>query len=228
MCWKVYDRPEYGIAIFISMIMRGLRAASITFTQAALKMYVDAVLVFMLLLSVAFLIIGVSERASHAASVSRIGEGREWDYFKGAQEPPRKWSHIGFNGSGWQRGQSGFGYGNIRSRTILGNMRGNYKRVYARREFTVGAPSAVIKMSLSVICDGSFRAYLNGIEVSRNIVGLQALDDGAVKARPMQIDISGFAHELLRGVNVISVQCDNNDIDSEDYSFIPSFEVIEK
>lgn len=108
-------------------------------------------------------------------------------------------------------------------------MRGNYLTFYARKDFIIDNPAAVTKMILSLVCDGPFIAYLNGIEVFRTNT-VQISDTGQSIGRPVlePIDISGFAHELLPGGNVLAIQCDNDDIASGDYSFIPLFEVFGK
>ena len=110
--------------------------------------------------------------------------------------------------------------------TSLEGMRGNHKSVYVRKEFAVNDPRKVQTMTLSVICDGPFIAYLNGIEILRNKVGMLVPDQAGGEDQPLKIDISGFAHELLRGINVVSFQCENDDVDSNDFNFVPFFEII--
>ncbi len=43
-----------------------------------------------------------------------------------------------------------------------------------------------------------------------------------------QLDISGFAHELFPGTNVLGIQGFNDDIDSSNFSFIPLFKIVEE
>jgi len=168
---------------------------------------------------------GISEHTSLAASTStlKIDEGAEWHYFKGTQKPPYGWNSSGFNVSSWQKGPSGFGYGKGTNRTYLGDMKGKYLTVYARREFTADY-QGISSMSLYVSCDGPFVAYLNGIEVIRNSAGLGGISDQS----PERLDITGFAHELFPGINVLSVECSNDDINSDDFTFIPFFDLTEK
>ena len=63
-------------------------------------------------------LIGVFTYAANAATVDVI-EGDEWYYFKGTEEPPYKWNHIGFDkGAGdWFKGRTGIGYGHQSVRT---------------------------------------------------------------------------------------------------------------
>lgn len=149
-----------------------------------------------------------------AQSVVNIVEGDVWRYFKGAEDPPYKWNHIGFDDSSWLSGPSGFGYGDGYYNTVLNDMQANYESIYVRREFTVSNPAAVTGITLSVVCDGPFKAYLNGIEVIRS--NFQIYEE---------LSISGFAHELFPSVNVLAIQCFNDDINSNNFSFMPSFKV---
>jgi hypothetical protein len=166
--------------------------------------------------------------SAHAASVPGNGKGREWSFFKGNQKPPRKWNHEEFDDSHWMKAAKGVGYGKGRSSFILDDMKGKYRRVYGRRHFYVQNPQAVREMSISVVCDGPFAAYLNGMRVIRNVKGLSR--PNPVKGEnPIgeELDISGWAHELNSGLNVLSVQCDNDDIDSRNFIFIPSLNIVE-
>jgi len=148
-----------------------------------------------------------------------IKDGDEWQYFKGVEKPPRYWNQNGFDASSWLKGSAGLGYGTPLNKTPLDDMQGNYTTVYARHEFLIKNIYIVTGMTLSVICDGPFKAYINGVEVISN----SAVNNTTVE----ELDISGFIHELLPGNNVLSVQCTNDDIRSKDFTFIPYFDVYE-
>jgi hypothetical protein len=169
-----------------------------------------------LILLILNLIAGVY--TAHGARTLNISDGDEWHYFKGTVEPPNKWNHIGFDDSAWQTGPSGFGYGVGKHNTLLSDMRGKYKSVYIRREFTVVNYHRISRLILSVVCDGPFVAYLDGIEAIRS--NRRQLGD--------PLDLSGFAHELDHRINVLAIKCSNDDIDSDDFSFIPSFQLHEE
>jgi hypothetical protein len=147
-----------------------------------------------------------------------IGEGDTWHYFKGTVEPPRNWTQIGFDDSSWEKGRAGFGYGPGKHNTLLSDMRGKYKSIYVRKDFIVTDYRKIASLNLSLICDGPFIAYLDGIE--------------ALRSRRRQTgesyDLSGFAHELDHHTNVIAIKCSNDDINSDDFSFTPSFQLDEK
>lgn len=159
-----------------------------------------------------------------------IKKGDEWRYLKGTKNPPRGWNQSGFDDSNWQRGPSGFGYGRamargkdretleIRNKTKLEDMWSKYSGIYVRRDFTIDDIHAVTNMALSVDCDGPFIVYLNGIEVIRNVSGLP--DE--------PLDVSGFIHEMFPGENILAIEGYNDEVDSDDFSFTPEFELTER
>ncbi len=149
--------------------------------------------------------------------VINIVEGDVWRYFKGGKNPKSKWNRISFDDSGWHSGPSGFGYGDSNNNTVLDDMQGKYTSVCVRREFTVDNPDAITRMTLTIDSDGAFIAYLNGIKVIQSKVKMNEA-----------LDISGFAHELFPGTNVLCIQGFNDKIDSDDFTFIPTFKLIEE
>jgi hypothetical protein len=167
-----------------------------------------------------FLIPSYAGTAQSRQSVS-VSEGDEWHFMKGYSTPGRIWTRNGFDDSDWQKGPSGLGYGRNGVNTNMNDMKGNYKRVYARKKFSLDNPKRVKNMVLSLVCDGPFIAYVNGIEVIRNSVGISPPEGEPAE----RLDLSGFIHELLPGENVLSIQCDNDAIQSDDFLFIPTFEV---
>lgn len=147
-----------------------------------------------------------------------IKEGDEWHYYKGKAEPPDKWHYRDYDDSAWHKGSSGFGYGIGTHNTLLDDMKGQYQSVYVRKEFTVLYHNRIKSIVLSVVCNGPFVAYLNMIEAIRS-------------RRPSHGDpliLTGFGHELEPGANVLSIKCSNNEINSESFSFIPSFQLLEE
>ncbi len=158
-------------------------------------------------------IFSLTSYPAYGARTVHIKEGDTWHYFKGPGGPPDKWQHTGFDDSGWEQGPSGFGYGKGKNNTLLNDMKGKYKTVYVRREFTIMNYSRINRVTLSLVCDGPFIAYLDGIEVLRS----------RKRQRGDILDLSGFAHELDHSRNVVAIQCSNDDINSDDFSFIPVF-----
>lgn len=159
----------------------------------------------------------------------RVIAGDEWQYFKGVEKPPRDWNQNDFDSSLWLKGLTGIGYGPGINRTYLADMKGKYLTLYARRAFTVTNIDKVDGLIFSIVCDGPFIAYLNGIEIIRTKtvqIPASELPPGTPQAE--EFDLSGIAHELSPGRNVFAVTCSNDDIDSEQFSFVPAFEVLEK
>jgi hypothetical protein len=168
-----------------------------------------------------------SMNTGHTASNQIKSEEQEWRYFKGTGKPPQEWNHEEFDDSGWMKGRKGTGYGKKRSAFVLDDMKDRYRTVYARQLFNINDPQAILKMSLSVVCDGPFVAYLNGMPAIRNIMGLSTASPAGVSPIGEELDLSGWAHELNPGLNVLAIQCDNDDINSNDFLFIPSLKIIE-
>ena len=152
----------------------------------------------------------VSDRQPEA--LFEIAEGEVWHYFKGSDAPPSKWKQVHFDDSRWLSGPSGFGYGDGMYNTPLDDMRNNYASVFVRREFLLNNTAEVTGMTLFIECGGAFKAYLNGIEVIRSDIPFAE-----------ELDISGFIHELHSRANVIAIECQNNDISSRRFNFIPFF-----
>ncbi len=146
-------------------------------------------------------------------------KGDEWLCFKGERTPPQGWMDSGFNDSNWQSWPSGFGYGDERNNnTIFDDMQGNYSTVYVRNSFNVIDPRNVTSMKLAIDCDGPFVAYLNGVEILRNISGLP--DE--------QFDISGFIYELFPGENILAIEGSNDDMSDNGFTLLPYFELTER
>ncbi len=172
-------------------------------------------------LSVAFSITAYAEtKENQEVSKAVVDESSIWSYYKGLQKPPRKWHTFDFDDSSWGKGQAGFGYGRNNITTHLGDMTGSYDAIYARTEFTINDIYAVTGMTLSVICDGPYTAYINGIEIMRN-------DARGNSLRAEKLNVGGFVHELFPGKNVLCVQCRNDEIISKDFFFKPVLNVLE-
>jgi hypothetical protein len=177
-------------------------------------------------------LLGIFLHAVGAASID-IVEGDEWSFFIGKKEPPSKWNHIGFDkqDKDWIKGRTGIGYSHQRVRTQLNDMRNNYRSVYAKRDITFSNAAYKIlqqdstKVTLSVICDGSFKVWLNGVELirSQNERGIPRED----VQQALEIDITDFAKELLLpGENVLAAECSNDVMGSGSFLFIPTLRVM--
>lgn len=168
-----------------------------------------------------------------AAGKELISVGDEWRFFRGKTAPsdsPEAWKEVDFDDSEWEVGESGFGYGDDDDETVLGDMRGSYVSVYIRKEFTVSAPIDDGIIQLVIDYDDGFIAYLNGNQVySRHMPGGPATFETEATSHeagsPETINL-GKAGDLLReGKNVLAIEGHNTDIDSTDFSLIPSLRI---
>ncbi len=160
-----------------------------------------------------------------------LGLGDEWRYLKGTREaskPVEAWRKPSFYDLSWSSGATPIGYGFSDSATSLDDMRGNYISVFMRKEFFVENPASLSALLLSIDYDDGFVAYLNGVEVSRRMLGnpgsTVGYDDAAMAhagGSPEAIDISVFVPLLVRGYNVLAIQGHNATLNSNDFRIAP-------
>ena len=184
--------------------------------EIPIKKLRDALTLILFAAIITFIFDGYGNSAKAASNV-HITEGDQWSYFTGTEEPSVQWNYVDFNDSKWLKGRSGFGYGIGTYRTLLLDMKGNYQTVYVRRDFMINNPLNVNGISFSLICNGPCVAYINGREAIRNSEPV-----------PIQMDLTGFAEVLQKGRNVVSVQCSNDNINSDQFNFTPYFDVQEQ
>lgn len=91
-----------------------------------------------------------------------------WRYFIGGIEPPTDWREISFNDSGWLLGAGGIGYGDGDDSTVVPAV----NSIYMRKSFTVADTSKIPIAALIIDFDDAFVAYLNGIEIARQGIGV--------------------------------------------------------
>ena len=170
---------------------------------------------------------------------SLVIQGDAWDYFKGTSEPPADWNQIAFTPSvPWLTGASGFGYerstgyGSCIS-TNLTDMYNSYLSVYARKMFWIENPQRVLTLTLGMLWDDGYIAYINGQRVnSQNPPTIVAYNQPASSdthesccggnCAPEQFDLSSYADLLVPGYNVLAIQAHNASKTSSDFLFIPS------
>lgn len=169
-----------------------------------------------LILVPAILVLLAHHPFADAASFSGIPEGEVWSYSTGTGRGPGKWNHIRFDDSKWLKGPSGFGFGRGKYNTRVDALRGFNTKIFVRCAFVVNNPDKVTRIILSLVSDGPFVAHINGIEVFRS-------REKVTEA----IDISGFADELFAGTNVLAIETSSPNIQSNDFSFRPSLEIVE-
>jgi hypothetical protein len=156
-----------------------------------------------------------------------IDRGQEWSYIIPTTEPNANWNTIGYDDSNWQKGNSGFGYGDEDDNTELEPC----LSVFIRKKFEVTDISSVTNMVLHMDYDDGFVAYINGNEVARS--GLNGTrppfnaeatsHEAAIYAggTPEMFDLVAHISTLVEGTNVISIQVHNTSSTSSDLTAIP-------
>jgi len=181
--------------------------------------------------------IPVRMTAPNLAKLELIRVGNPWRYFKGKLAPPRGWNAPGFNDAAWPQGPTGIGYStDIRLPTRLDDMLGKYVSVYARRKFRLTDPASVVKLTLGMVYDDGFIAYINGVEVARSrgmgAPGTPVKFNTVAKAShseeaPEEFFAVKLRPGLLRtGENVLAVQVHNVYIKSSDLALIPRLQAV--
>jgi hypothetical protein len=163
-----------------------------------------------------------------------IKPGDQWRFFRGITAPSTPadaWRGIDFNDSGWELGESGFGYGDNDDATVLSDMQDHYTAVYIRKEFTVSglAPDAVVQLIIDY--DDGFIAYINGDWVAQEHVTVNP-DTGQRTASsheagtPQVVELGTVGEVLQDGVNVIAIEGHNASLGSTDFSLIPALRTV--
>lgn len=163
-----------------------------------------------------------------------IKPGDKWRFKRGKTPLPADWNKPGFDASGWEALPSGYGYGTTPDelktvKTRLDDMpKDKYLSVFVRSKFKVANPANLRKLTLKVVFDDGFVAYLNGAEVSReNIVGKPPAFDKRASATvndalEKQIDLTPHLSKLKAGENLLAVQGHNTSLSSSDFVLTPS------
>ena len=154
--------------------------------------------------------------------------GSSWRYHKGTSEassPTTAWRAPTFDDSTWSEGPAPIGYGDPPYGTLLSDMRNSYTTVFLRSRFEVPEDLNVTSFALAANYDDGFIAWINGTEVARV---------NAPAGEPLRTSVAPTDHEsgavtrfslpspydyIVKGENVIAVQCFNNALNSSDLKF---------
>ncbi len=179
-----------------------------------------------------------------------IGPHATWGILPGTKQPSSglDWTRVGFDDSGWQSKQAGFGYGSNYDRhaTHLKDMRNTHSTLYLRHEFEVDNRNAYRRLLFSAFIDDSAVVYLNGTPVrtwhAPSELTHEATATGAVTIQSQLADAYDTTLEpgllpcganltfeidpsLLRnGKNVLAIQGLNVDRGDNDFSVITVLE----
>ncbi|HSH15448.1 MAG TPA: hypothetical protein VLD18_05400, partial [Verrucomicrobiae bacterium] len=170
-----------------------------------------------------------------------VAAGSTWRYFKGNAAPVTGWQTIpdASLGAAWLSGPGGFGYGDNDDATVLNDMLNNYTTVYIRQTFNVGSPYAPeMHVILSIDYDDGFVAYLDGVEVARQLVpgsiGTEPLNtvtattthEATGGSAPLVLDLGAASALLTPGDHILAFIGVNESAGSSDLSLIPNLYAI--
>jgi hypothetical protein len=159
-----------------------------------------------------------------------------WAYHVPTAASDTNWRNLSFNDASWLTGKGGFGYGDGDDSTILSNIRA----VYLRKKFSIADTLEVVKAIFNIDYDDGFVAYLNGVEIARNNIGVVGLRPNynayAINDKEAEmykgndpdsfyVNLNLLRAALQNGDNVLAVEVHNNSDFSTDLSAIPFFTI---
>ena len=151
--------------------------------------------------------------------------GQAWKYTL-PDGPNTNWTKSNFDDSSWLTGNTGIGYGDEDDETIISNT----ISLYMRKTFEIEDVSLVSRAVLDIDYDDGFVAYINGVEVARDLfsgdhTSYSMPSDGLHEAQLYTGNIPEryfFDKTLLiDGSNIIAVQVHNQSLTSSDLSALP-------
>ncbi|MEX2215624.1 MAG: protein kinase [Phycisphaeraceae bacterium] len=148
----------------------------------------------------------------------------EWHVWAKPEPVDASWTAPNFTGAGWEMANGSLGYGSPALRTQLPDMKGKFAGVYLRAPFKIADPAGIGELSLAARYNDAIAVYINGKEVyrSQNLEG--SADKAKVKeaakpsAQPVAVDLKDARKHLVKGINIIAIECHNHSAD--DISFV--------
>ena len=161
-----------------------------------------------------------------------VFETDTWNYLVPTAPVNSNWNTVGFNTAGWSSGPAGFGYGDGDDNTVLPN---GTISCFHRIEFSITDTSEIDAAALTIDYDDGFVAYLNGVEIARDLL--------TATGQPSWNDLASGLHEasiyqsiypaqytinkafltanMVNGINCLAVQVHNESGTSSDLSSRP-------
>lgn len=163
-----------------------------------------------------------------ASAAEIVSYGSDWRYFIGyqeASEPMDAWRAVGFSDATWETGTAPIGYGEPTIVTqIPSTGEAGWLSVYFRKKFTLANPAALSELTLKVLIDDSFVAWINGQLIHRYNVPEGELTYNASGdwpyIEPTEVSVtvrSNLASLLVAGENVLCVHGFNANTGSSDF-----------
>ena len=164
-------------------------------------------------------------------SVPLIKWGDEFSYAIGSDSLGKNWYDATFDDSFWNKGKSGFGYGNSNVATQVPEAT---MSVYVRKKFNVSELQTYTDLYLHLDYDDGFVIYINGKEVARQNLGSAGVEPSFDESTPdyvnpllsngqplLRINLDDFSDYLVEGENVFAATIHNVSATSSDLLFIP-------
>ena len=170
----------------------------------------------------------ISAQNSNWQSV--VSPGVNWMYTTPNYQLPNNWNQQGFDDSSWSEGPSGIGYGDDDDATVIAQT----ISLYMRKEFQIFDMSEINRIILDIDYDDAFVAYLNGVEIGRNLLSGQQINYNDTAEGWHEANLyRGFSPDrifidkslLKNGTNNLSVQVHNYSADSSDMTALPVLSV---
>ena len=171
----------------------------------------------------------------NTVSIKSFAQSRQWESVILPGQPwmyaipndvSADWTLLNFDDSSWLEGNSGIGYGDNDDETIISPT----IALFMRKTFEIEDLSLVSRAVLDIDYDDGFVAYINGVEVARDLfsgdfTSYSMPSDGLHEAQLYTGNIPEryfFDKTLLRnGSNVIAIQIHNQALSSSDLSALP-------
>ncbi len=156
-----------------------------------------------------------------------VFENDTWKYLVPSSAVSPTWNTLSFNDASWNSGAGGFGYGDGDDNTVLPN---GTISCYQRIVFTISDTSDIDAAALTIDYDDSFVAYLNGVEITRDLLtgtGQPSWNQQSSGLHEAQIYQGNYPHQvainksflsanLVNGNNILCVQTHNESGTSSD------------
>lgn len=160
---------------------------------------------------------------------SLIKEGDEFSFINPTESVDDDWITLNFNDLEWENGLSGFGYGDDDDTTILEK---GTQSVFLRKKFNVSDVGALEALVFDIDYDDGFVAYINGVEIARELVNgirpeynARAIENHEATlyggGQPERFVIENPDVILQNGENILAVQVHNVNPSSSDLTAIP-------
>ncbi len=169
------------------------------------------------------------ERGPQFEETVLVDAEEPWRYRRGTaafSNPPDAWKLAGFDDSGWDSGQPGFGYGDNDDTTILDDMRDGYSSFSIRKviRLEAGELAAAGDFFLGLTFDDGFCAFVNG-----NLVASTNCDENSTFESTASGSHEASEEEMflipggafVEGDNVLAITGHNFSLRSSDFSLAP-------